>query len=45
VATVCIGPVTARALEEAGIAPARVAAGRSAESLIDALEEVAGERA
>lgn len=45
VAAVCIGPVTARALEAAGIAPARVAAGRSAESLIDALEEVAGDRA
>jgi uroporphyrinogen-III synthase len=45
VAAVCIGPVTARALEEIGIEPARVAAGRSAQALIDAVEEVARDRA
>jgi uroporphyrinogen-III synthase len=45
VAAVCIGPVTARALEEAGIEPARVAAGRSAQALIEAVEEVARDRA
>lgn len=45
VAAVCIGPVTALALEDAGIVPAAVAPARSSCSLIDALEEVARARA
>jgi uroporphyrinogen III methyltransferase/synthase len=45
VVIVCIGPVTARALEEAGVEPSRVARARSPEALVDALEEVAHARA
>ncbi|HEY7471866.1 MAG TPA: uroporphyrinogen-III synthase [Gemmatimonadota bacterium] len=45
VTTVCIGPATARALEGVGVRPARIAARRSAESLVHALEEVAHARA
>jgi uroporphyrinogen-III synthase len=45
VAVVCIGPATARVLEEAGIVPAAVALARSSGGLIGALEEVARARA
>lgn len=45
VATVCIGPVTAGALEAAGVRPSRVAAERTPAALIEALEEVASARA
>ncbi|HYO46520.1 MAG TPA: uroporphyrinogen-III synthase [Gemmatimonadota bacterium] len=45
VATVCIGPATARALEEVGVEPSRVTSVRSPEALVDALEEVAHARA
>lgn len=43
--TVCIGPTTARVLEEAGVRPSRVAARRTSEALVEALEEVAHARA
>lgn len=45
VATVCIGPATARALEGVRVKPSRIAAARSPESLIHALEEVDHARA
>lgn len=45
VVTVCIGPVTARALEAAGVEPSRVAIARSPEGLVQALGEVALARA
>jgi uroporphyrinogen-III synthase len=44
-ATICIGPATARALEGIGFRPSRIAAARSPESLVHALEEVAHARA
>ena len=45
VATVCIGPATARALEGVGVKPSRIATARTPESLVHALEEVAHARA
>lgn len=45
VVTVCIGPGTARALEETGVEPSRVASAPSPEALADALEEIAHARA
>lgn len=42
---VCIGPTTARALEDAGVSPSRVAAGRTPAALVEALEDVAHARA
>ena len=45
VVTVCIGPTTARALQEAGVRASRVAARRTPEALIEALEDVAHARA
>jgi uroporphyrinogen-III synthase len=44
-AIVCIGPATARALEEVGVEPSRVASARTPEALVDALEEVSHARA
>jgi uroporphyrinogen-III synthase len=43
--TVCIGPTTARALEQAGVRPSGVASDRTAEALVEALEEIAHARA
>lgn len=45
VATVCIGPSTARALTRLGIEPSRVASRRTPRALADALEELAHARA